>query len=62
MTAFFVCSFSAQVWNNVKILAGMHSVSSTFDDIIARIQSMAKTHSVKSIVTKLVLAATTYFI
>ena len=46
----------------MKILAGMHSVSSTFDDIVAWIQPMAKMRSVKSIVAKLVLEATAYFI
>ena len=47
----------------MKILAGMHSVSSTFDDIIAWIQPIwQRCVQLKSIVAKLVLEATAYFI
>nr|GEU98544.1 reverse transcriptase domain, reverse transcriptase zinc-binding domain protein [Tanacetum cinerariifolium] len=51
-----------RVWNRVNDLAGLSSSNSSIDDILGDISYLAKRRTARSIVAKLVVAATTYFI
>ena len=59
---FFECPFSTKVWNSTKVKAELHNIPSDWDSIIAAFAHLAQVNSVKSVVAKLVLAATVYFI
>ena len=59
---FFECPFSLQVWLQVRSLAGMDAISPLLADVIEFIIPIAKGRSVVSILSRLVLAATSYFI
>ncbi|GKC46639.1 reverse transcriptase domain, reverse transcriptase zinc-binding domain protein, partial [Tanacetum coccineum] len=59
---FFECPFSQVVWNHMKVLADVHSSVSTIYDIISYVLPIAKRRSSKSIIAKLVIAASAYFI
>ncbi|XP_022019073.1 uncharacterized protein LOC110919103 [Helianthus annuus] len=59
---FFRCSYALQVWNRVKEMAYMDSVDENWDSIIAWLSQHAINNSAKSIVSKLVVAASSYFI
>ncbi|GKA81500.1 hypothetical protein Tco_0788192 [Tanacetum coccineum] len=45
------------VWDLIKVLAGMQSVAAKLEDIVALIMPIAHNNSIKSIVARLVLAA-----
>ncbi|GJY36464.1 reverse transcriptase zinc-binding domain-containing protein [Tanacetum coccineum] len=59
---FFECNFSKQVWFKVKRFAGLSNSMPSIDSIIHDIIPFAKRKSSRSIIAKLVVAATTYFI
>nr|GEU31441.1 hypothetical protein [Tanacetum cinerariifolium] len=59
---FFECVYSSNVWRFVRTFAGMESVSPRLEDIVDRLRPMAAKRTFKSIVGKLILAATAYFI
>ncbi|GJU52577.1 retrovirus-related pol polyprotein from transposon TNT 1-94 [Tanacetum coccineum] len=59
---FFECSFSQQVWNQVKGVAGLASSNASIYDTIDDIIPFAARKTSKSINAKLVVAATSYFI
>nr|GEW15224.1 hypothetical protein [Tanacetum cinerariifolium] len=59
---FFECVYSSKVWRFVHTLAGMESVSPRLKDIVDWLRPMAAKRTFKSIVGKLILAATAYFI
>ena len=59
---FFDCSYSSQVWFGVVSRAGMDIASCSLDTIVSWLIPIAEKRSVLSIVAKLVLAASTYFI
>ncbi|GJX24645.1 reverse transcriptase zinc-binding domain-containing protein [Tanacetum coccineum] len=59
---FFECTYSKQVWNHFKRLAGMCSLNECFNQILVHIIPFSKRRSPKSVIAKLVLAATTYYI
>ncbi|XP_022040603.1 uncharacterized protein LOC110943155 [Helianthus annuus] len=59
---FFRCSYALQVWNRVKDMAYMDSIDENWDSIIAWLSQHAINNSAKSIVSKLVVAASSYFI
>nr|XP_043638022.1 uncharacterized protein LOC122609026 [Erigeron canadensis] len=59
---FFECPFSSQVWNSVKSRAELNNVAPDWMSIVAAILPIASKSSVQSVVAKLVLAASTYFI
>ncbi|GJY38388.1 RNA-directed DNA polymerase, eukaryota, reverse transcriptase zinc-binding domain protein [Tanacetum coccineum] len=51
-----------QVWNHVKIYAGLPTVSASFSAITDYIIPISKKKSARSVIAKLVFAASTYFI
>ncbi|GJX87099.1 hypothetical protein Tco_0339113 [Tanacetum coccineum] len=59
---FFVCPFSNYIWDIVKTRAGIMSNSVSFDGIVAWLIPLAKKRSVRSIVSRLLLVASTYYI
>ncbi|GJR31233.1 hypothetical protein Tco_1107465 [Tanacetum coccineum] len=59
---FFVCPFSNYIWDRVKTRAGIMSNSVSFDGIVAWLIPLAKKISVRSIVSRLLLATSTYYI
>ncbi|GJY45516.1 hypothetical protein Tco_0434579 [Tanacetum coccineum] len=59
---FFECSFSQQVWNQVKGVAGLASSNASIYDTIDDIIPFAARKTSKSVIAKLVVAATSYFI
>nr|GEY09681.1 reverse transcriptase domain, reverse transcriptase zinc-binding domain protein [Tanacetum cinerariifolium]GEY15899.1 reverse transcriptase domain, reverse transcriptase zinc-binding domain protein [Tanacetum cinerariifolium] len=50
------------VWHRLKALAGLHNSSDLLDEVISDILPFAARKSSKSIIAKLVVAATSYFI
>ncbi|GJS23740.1 uncharacterized protein Tco_0452372 [Tanacetum coccineum] len=59
---FFECSYSLQVWLKIRILCGMDSIDARMDDILAFLIPISKGRSVVSIIARVVVAATTYFL
>ncbi|GJZ19359.1 hypothetical protein Tco_0555949 [Tanacetum coccineum] len=59
---FFDCSFSKQVWSCLKVGAGLQQVSPSMDAILNAIIPFARRRSSRSVIAKLVVAATAYFI
>nr|GEX61756.1 hypothetical protein [Tanacetum cinerariifolium] len=59
---FFDCSFSKQVWCHMRDLAGLSHVPPSLELILDIINPMARRKMSSSIISKLVLAASAYFI
>ncbi|GJV05570.1 hypothetical protein Tco_1343226 [Tanacetum coccineum] len=59
---FFECSFSSQVWTYVRHLADMDLIHHIFQYIVAHLQPMSNKRMVKSILGRLIFAASSYFI
>nr|GEX36207.1 retrovirus-related Pol polyprotein from transposon TNT 1-94 [Tanacetum cinerariifolium] len=59
---FFECVFSQQVWHHLKGLAGLPNSSDSIDAIINDIKPFVTRRTSRSLIAKLVVAATTYFI
>nr|XP_043638057.1 uncharacterized protein LOC122609062 [Erigeron canadensis] len=59
---FFTCSFSSQVWLGICSLAGISVNVSDWDSIMAEVIPLSKRKNIESGVTRLVLAASAYFI
>ncbi|GKA03823.1 putative reverse transcriptase domain, reverse transcriptase zinc-binding domain protein [Tanacetum coccineum] len=59
---FFECSFSSRVWDRLKVFTGMPNIPSDLNDIVECIKHVASSHSIRSVVCKLVFAASCYFI
>ncbi|GKA89804.1 reverse transcriptase domain, reverse transcriptase zinc-binding domain protein [Tanacetum coccineum] len=59
---FFECSFSSQVWSQVRALCGMDSIPPRLADVIAFIVPISKGKTVISIISRIVVAATSYYI
>ncbi|GJY57254.1 reverse transcriptase domain, reverse transcriptase zinc-binding domain protein [Tanacetum coccineum] len=59
---FFECSFSSQVWYQVRALCGIDSISHRLADVIAFIVPISKGKTVISILSRIVVAATSYYI
>ena len=59
---FFECPFSIKVWKSVVEAAGMRGVSSKWSDIVAWLLPISKENKVTTIVGRLVVAASTYFV
>ncbi|PWA66140.1 reverse transcriptase domain, Reverse transcriptase zinc-binding domain protein [Artemisia annua] len=57
---FFECPFSMQVWFQVRGLSGMDSIPPLLEDVITFLIPISKGRSVASIISRLILAATTY--
>ncbi|GJQ95829.1 hypothetical protein Tco_0006968 [Tanacetum coccineum] len=59
---FFECSFSKQVWDYMKSFAALPYSNEVFQQILLEVIPFSKRKSPKSVVAKLVLAASAYFI
>ena len=59
---FFECSFSSRIWCAVRMLAGMDLVPPNLHDILSFLQPMAHRRTAKSVIGRLILAASSYFI
>ncbi|GJV25662.1 reverse transcriptase domain-containing protein [Tanacetum coccineum] len=59
---FFECDFSKQAWSKVKVFVGLPNSSPSIDSILLDIAPFAKRKSSRSIIAKLVVAASSYFI
>ncbi|KAJ0917942.1 hypothetical protein HanRHA438_Chr05g0211871 [Helianthus annuus] len=59
---FFQCSFSAEVWNIVKKIVDMGSVSDTWNSITMWMEQHSNSKKLNHTVCKMVVAASTYFI
>ncbi|GKE01812.1 reverse transcriptase domain, reverse transcriptase zinc-binding domain protein [Tanacetum coccineum] len=59
---FFECLFSQQIWNHMKSYAGLGSSTPILSNIMAIITPIANRKSSRSIIAKLVMAASAYFI
>ncbi|GJW65247.1 reverse transcriptase domain, reverse transcriptase zinc-binding domain protein [Tanacetum coccineum] len=59
---FFECAFSSQVWYKVRVLCGMDSIPPRFIDVSTFIIPMSKGKTAVSILSRLVVAATSYYI
>nr|GEV26233.1 reverse transcriptase domain, reverse transcriptase zinc-binding domain protein [Tanacetum cinerariifolium] len=59
---FFKCSFSLQVWSQVRVLCGMNSISPQLTDVIAFIIPISKGKMIISILSRIVVATTSYYI
>ncbi|KAM0016476.1 putative reverse transcriptase zinc-binding domain-containing protein [Helianthus debilis subsp. tardiflorus] len=59
---FFECDYSAQVWNNAKVLAGMESIGNEWTDIFEYLVGIENYKSTNHVISKLVVSASVYFI
>nr|GEX55649.1 hypothetical protein [Tanacetum cinerariifolium] len=59
---FFECSFSRQVWCHMRNLVGLSLMQPSLEMILSFIIPMAKRRTSKCVITKLVIAASVYFI
>ncbi|GJS81519.1 hypothetical protein Tco_0748060 [Tanacetum coccineum] len=59
---FFECSFSSQVWSKVRVLYGMDAIPPHLSDVVAFIVPLSKGKTVVSIISRIVVAATSYYI
>ncbi|GKD72524.1 reverse transcriptase domain, reverse transcriptase zinc-binding domain protein [Tanacetum coccineum] len=59
---FFECAFYSHVWFKVRILCGMDSIPPWFIDVTTFINPISKGRTAVSILSRLVLAATSYYI
>ncbi|GJR55897.1 reverse transcriptase domain, reverse transcriptase zinc-binding domain protein [Tanacetum coccineum] len=59
---FFSCPYSSQVWLRITNLADMLSTLPMWDDIVDWLLPISKGNSVNSIVGRLILVASTYFV
>nr|GEU89286.1 hypothetical protein [Tanacetum cinerariifolium] len=59
---FFECPFSSKVWLYVRELVGMELIPPFMHDIISYLQPISKKRTALSILGKLILAASSYFI
>ncbi|GJV37057.1 sodium/hydrogen exchanger 6 [Tanacetum coccineum] len=59
---FFECAFSSQVWSKVRVLCSMDSIPPRFIDVTTFINPISKGKTAVSILSRLVLAATSHYI
>ncbi|GKA41366.1 RNA-directed DNA polymerase, eukaryota, reverse transcriptase zinc-binding domain protein [Tanacetum coccineum] len=59
---FFKCAYSATIWSDLKEKIKMGDISNEWDDVMDKIIRMACNNSIRSIVRRLVFAASIYFI
>ncbi|GJZ22668.1 putative gag-pol polyprotein [Tanacetum coccineum] len=59
---FFECSFSSQVWSMVRVLCGMDTIPPHLSDVVAFIVPLSKGKTVVNIISRIVVAATSYYI
>ncbi|GJV13950.1 putative reverse transcriptase domain-containing protein [Tanacetum coccineum] len=59
---FFECSFSSHVWFKVRVLCGMDAIPPHLSDVVAFIVPLSRGKTVVSIISRIVVAATSYYI
>ncbi|GKE76352.1 hypothetical protein Tco_1542472 [Tanacetum coccineum] len=59
---FFECAFSSQVWSKVRVLCGMDSIPPWLIDVTSFITPISKGKTAVSILSRFVLAASSYYI
>ncbi|XP_035835822.1 uncharacterized protein LOC118484041 [Helianthus annuus] len=59
---FFECPFSMQVWSSIKSMAGIQLGSDKWEEIMDWLISVPAKKSMRSVIGRLLLAATAYFI
>ncbi|XP_021985761.1 uncharacterized protein LOC110881945 [Helianthus annuus] len=59
---FFECKYATEVWNCVNENSAMKAVGSNWDEIVSWLLPRARSRSIATIIGKLLVAATTYFI
>nr|GEW57021.1 reverse transcriptase domain, reverse transcriptase zinc-binding domain protein [Tanacetum cinerariifolium] len=59
---FFECAFSSHVWSKVRVLYGMDSIPPCLIDVTTFIIHISKGKTAVSTLSRLVLAATSYYI
>ncbi|GKF65225.1 reverse transcriptase zinc-binding domain-containing protein, partial [Tanacetum coccineum] len=59
---FFECPFSSHVWKRIRKLAGMDHVQPVLNDIVNFLHPMANRRTATSIIGRLLLAASSYYI
>ncbi|GJS29411.1 hypothetical protein Tco_0490031 [Tanacetum coccineum] len=59
---FFECSFSSQVLSKVRVLCGMDDISPRLMDVVVCIVPISKGKTVVSILSRIIIAATSYYI
>ncbi|GKB14407.1 hypothetical protein Tco_0848330 [Tanacetum coccineum] len=59
---FFECSFSSQVWMHIRCLAGMELIPPILQDILMYLQPMENKRTIKSVIGRLLLVVTSYYI
>nr|XP_043639242.1 uncharacterized protein LOC122610312 [Erigeron canadensis] len=59
---FFECPFSALVWSLVQNMAELHGVPNKLTENVYRLYPISKGNSTKSIIGRLVFAATSYYV
>ncbi|GJV68385.1 sodium/hydrogen exchanger 6 [Tanacetum coccineum] len=59
---FFECAFSSQVWSKVRVLCGIDSIPPRLIDVSTFINPISKFKKAVNILSRLVLAATSYYI
>ncbi|GKC88006.1 reverse transcriptase domain, reverse transcriptase zinc-binding domain protein [Tanacetum coccineum] len=59
---FFECVFSNQVWDHLKVLAGLNQVSASFASIMSHLVPISKRRHARSVIAKIVVAACSYYI
>ncbi|GKF13420.1 reverse transcriptase domain, reverse transcriptase zinc-binding domain protein, partial [Tanacetum coccineum] len=59
---FFECAFSSHVWSKVRALCGMDSIPPRLIDVTTFINHISKSKTAVSILSRLVLATTSYYI
>nr|GEZ71698.1 hypothetical protein [Tanacetum cinerariifolium] len=59
---FYDCPFSTQVWNELKVMAGLPNVIGAISSIVNVLLPIAKRRTIRSVIGKLVVAASSYYI
>ncbi|GJR13993.1 reverse transcriptase domain, reverse transcriptase zinc-binding domain protein [Tanacetum coccineum] len=59
---FFDCTLSKSIWDRVKIMAGLSNSSPSIDSIVSDILPFANRRTTRSVIAKLVVEATVFFI
>ena len=54
--------FSFQVWGSLKTFSGLSDIPSSLEDVVRYLIPISKSRYVRSVVSKLLFAATSYFI
>ncbi|PWA74489.1 reverse transcriptase domain, Reverse transcriptase zinc-binding domain protein [Artemisia annua] len=59
---FFSSPFSRRLWERLKGMAMLNNISNTWDEIISSISNRPARNSIRSVIQRLVLGASVYFV